>query len=40
MSCFSIQKKFPKNIVTESFDVTGKENIPHLRSLIEKLDGA
>lgn len=36
----SLQKKFPKNIVTESFDVTGKENIIHLRNMIEKLDGA
>jgi len=24
----SLQNKFPKNIVTECFDVTGKENIP------------
>ena len=35
----SLQKKFPKNIVIECFDVTGKENIPHLQSLIQKLDG-
>ena len=35
----SLQKKFPKNIVTECFDVTGKENIPHLQTLIQKLDG-
>ena len=35
----SLQNKFPKNIVTECFDVTGKENIPHLQSLIQKLDG-
>lgn len=35
----SLQKKFPKNIVTECFDVTQNENIPHLQSLIQKLDG-
>lgn len=35
----SLQNKFPKNIVTECFDVTGKENIPHLQTLIQKLDG-
>jgi short-subunit dehydrogenase len=35
----SLQNKFPKNIVTECFDVTGNENIVHLRNLIEKLDG-
>lgn len=35
----SLKNKFPKNIVTECFDVTGKENIPHLQSLIQKLDG-
>jgi short-subunit dehydrogenase len=35
----SLQNKFPKNIVTECFDVTQKENIPHLQSLIQKLDG-
>ena len=35
----SLQNKFPKNIVTECFDVTQKENIPHLQALIKKLDG-
>lgn len=35
----SVQNKFPKNIVTECFDVTQKENISHLQSLIQKLDG-
>lgn len=35
----SLQNEFPKNIVTECFDVTGKENIVHLQSLIEKLNG-
>ena len=35
----SLQEEFPQNIFIERFDVTGKENIPHLQSLIEKLDG-
>ena len=35
----SLQNKFPKNIVIECFDVTQKENIPHLQTLIQKLDG-
>ena len=35
----SLQNKFPKNIVIECFDVTQKENIPHLQTLIRKLDG-
>jgi short-subunit dehydrogenase len=35
----SLQNKFPKNIVIECFDVTQKENIPHLQSLIQKLEG-
>lgn len=35
----SLQIKYPKNIVIECFDVTQKENIPHLQSLIQKLDG-
>ncbi len=35
----SLKNKFSKNIVTECFDVTGKENIHHLQSLIQKLDG-
>ena len=35
----SLQNKFQKNIVTECFDVTQKENIPHLQNLIQKLDG-
>ena len=35
----SLQNKFPKNFVTECFDVTQKENIPHLQALIQKLDG-
>ena len=35
----SLQNKFPKNIVIECFDVIQKENIPHLQTLIQKLDG-
>jgi short-subunit dehydrogenase len=35
----SLQNEFPKNIVIERFDVTWKENIPNLQSLIQKLDG-
>jgi short-subunit dehydrogenase len=35
----SLQGKFKKNIVIECFDVTGKENIVHLRNMIEKLAG-
>jgi short-subunit dehydrogenase len=35
----SLQEEFPQNIFIECFDVTGMENIPHFRSLIEKLDG-
>src|ERR1035437_1782768 len=35
----SLQNKFPKNIVTECFDVTQKENIPHLQTLIQNVDG-
>lgn len=35
----SLRQEFPLNIFIGCFDVTGKENIPHFRSLIEKLDG-
>jgi short-subunit dehydrogenase len=35
----SLQEEFPRNIFIECFDVTGKENIPHFRSLVEKLGG-
>lgn len=34
-----LQKQFPSQVVTECFDVTGSENIPHLESLIQKLGG-
>lgn len=34
-----IQQQFPKNIVTECFDVTKNENIVHLESLVKKLNG-
>jgi len=35
----SLQEEFPQNVFIECFDVTGKDNIPHFQSLIEKLDG-
>jgi short-subunit dehydrogenase len=35
----SLREEFPQNIFIECFDVTGKENIPHFQSLIEKLGG-
>ena len=34
-----LQKQFPSQVVTESFDVMGNDNIVHLRSLIDKLGG-
>jgi short-subunit dehydrogenase len=34
-----LQQEFPKQVFTESFDVRGNENIPHLESLINKLGG-
>ena len=35
----SLQKKYPNNILIETFDVTGKENIPHVQNMISQLDG-
>ena len=34
-----IEQQFPTQIVTECFDVTGIENIPHLEALVSKLGG-
>ena len=34
-----LQKQFPTQVVTECFDVMGNDNIAHLTSLINKLDG-
>ena len=34
-----LQNEFPSQVVTECFDVMGNENIPHLESLIKKLNG-
>ena len=34
-----IKARFPDKIHTECFDVTGKDNIPHLESLIAKIGG-
>ena len=35
----SLQKEFPANIISECFDVTGADNIHHVKNLIEKLGG-
>jgi len=34
-----LQKQFPSQVVTECFDVMGDDNLFHLESLIEKLNG-
>jgi short-subunit dehydrogenase len=34
-----LQRQFPPQVSTECFDVMGSDNIIHLRSLIEKLNG-
>ena len=34
-----LQNEFPSQVVTECFDVMGKDNIAHLESLIKKLNG-
>ena len=34
-----IKQRFPQQIEYECFDVTGKENIPHLQALINKIGG-
>jgi len=36
----SLQQEFAENIITECFDVTGKENIVHLQNMISALGGA
>ena len=35
----TLEQEFPGKIFTECFDVTGNENIQHLRSLIDQLGG-
>ena len=35
----TMQQQFPDNILTECFDVTGNENIEHLKNLLEQLGG-
>lgn len=35
----TLQQQFPDNILTECFDVTGNENIEHLKNLLEQLGG-
>src|SRR5215471_1753641 len=34
-----LKQQFPAQVEYECFDVTGKENISHLQSLIDKLNG-
>ena len=34
-----LQKQFPSQVMTECFDVMGNDNIVHLESLIDKLNG-
>ncbi len=34
-----LQKKFPLQVVTKCFDVMGNDNVDHLKSVIEKLNG-
>ncbi|PWT73968.1 MAG: oxidoreductase [Bacteroidetes bacterium] len=36
---YSLQLEYPNNVVTECFDVTALDNITHLESLIEKMEG-
>lgn len=35
----TMQQQFPDNILTECFDVTGNENIEHLKNLLQQLEG-
>lgn len=35
----TMQQQFPYNILTECFDVTGNENIEHLKNLLQQLGG-
>jgi short-subunit dehydrogenase len=34
-----LQRQFPEQVVTECFDVMGSDNVHHLKSLIDKLNG-
>src|SRR5579871_148340 len=36
---YTLQLEYPNNIITECFDVTSSDSIPHIQSLIEKLTG-
>jgi len=36
---YTLQLEFPNNIITHCFDVTADDNIYHLKSLIDKMDG-
>ena len=35
----TLLQQFPDNILTECFDVTGNENIEHLKNLLQQLEG-
>jgi short-subunit dehydrogenase len=36
---YTLQLEYPNSIITECFDVTSSDSIPHIESLIEKLTG-
>jgi short-subunit dehydrogenase len=36
---YTLQLEYPNNVITECFDVTSSDSIPHIESLIEKLTG-
>ncbi len=36
---YSLQLEYPNQLITECFDVTGSNNIPHLEALIRKMGG-
>ncbi len=36
---YTLQLEYPNNIITECFDVTSSDSMPHIESLIEKLEG-
>jgi short-subunit dehydrogenase len=36
---YSLQLEYPNQIVTQCFDVTGNDNLVHLQSLIDKMEG-
>jgi short-subunit dehydrogenase len=36
---YTLRLEYPNNIITECFDVTSRDSIPHVESMIEKLTG-